>query len=133
MGYKKQVPGKINGSNFIILFDYTKINNEMTAVMAICGKRSRSSYLIPLANAYMFANSISGEPTDHLLLTVKAIANSLNLGNDKFIYHELAGAIVDALPELIEMPPPPTEDVMKAAQKQGAVIKVNGETLIDGR
>lgn len=133
MGYRKEVPKKINCSNFIVMFDYIDMNNEMTAVMAICGKRSRSSYLIPLSNAYMFADSISGEPTDHLLITVRTIAESLNLGNDRYIYRELADAVVDALPELIQMPPPPTKDLMKEARKHEAVVKVNGETLIDGR
>jgi len=127
-------PQSIRGSNFIILFRHVDVGGEKTPVMAICGKNSRSSYLIPLANAYQFADSITGEPTDHLMVTVQAIMTRLSLGDDRFIAYELASAIVDGLPELVGMPPAPMDtlkDIERKAERQEAVITLNGQTVLD--
>ena len=128
------VPSPIKGSNFIIMFTHSEINGREQPVMAICGKRMRSSYFIPLDNAYLYADSVLGEPTDALMQLVVSIREVLALGEDRYITSELMTAIVDALPELIEMPPPATEthkEMMAKVEASGLKVMIDGESIID--
>lgn len=132
--YRKNVPRAKDYSSFVVIFSYADINGNSVPVMALCGKRSKSSYLIPLDNAHQFADSISGEPTDYLMMAAFTIARVLNLGTDRFIVHEICDAIVDNLPDLIEMPPAPQitqKQLLAKAEQQGLVIKSGGRTLLD--
>ena len=130
----KEIPSPKDYSSFVIIFGYAEIEGEQEAIMAVCGKKSRRSYYIPLKNAYQFADSISGEPTDHLLVTAITIGSALVIGEDKYIVKEIADAVVDNLPELIEMPPPKEltqKEVLAKAERQGLVVQLGGETIID--
>ncbi len=128
------VPSPIKGSNFIIMFTHSEINGREQPVMAICGKRARSSYFVPMDNAYLYADSISGEPTDALMKLVVNACEALDLGNDKYIIYELMSAIVDALPELLSMPPASTEthkEMMAKVEASGLKVMIDGESIID--
>lgn len=132
----KEVPSAKHYAGFIILFDYTQVDNEDIPVMAICNPKNRTSYLIPLPNAYLYANSQTGEPTAYLVESVKRICEALNLHGDRTMLYKMAGAVVDNLPDLIEMPPKPSmtkKQVEKRLEDSGAVMRVNGETLLDAR
>lgn len=128
---KKEVPTAKDYSTFVIIFSYMEINGENVPVMAICGKKSKRSYIIPLANAYQFADSITGEPTDYLVLTAKTVGEALNIGVDKHICYEICSAIVDNLPDLVEMPPAQQRSMMDLAKRDGVIIGLNGETMLD--
>jgi len=134
MAYRKDVPTARDFSNFVIIFGYATIENDEQSIMAICSKKTKRSYYIPVANAFQFADSITGEPTDHLIITVATICKVLDLGTDKYIAYELSSAIVDCLPELVEMPPKvvdPQKRLVAEAERHGLVVKLNNETLID--
>jgi len=134
MSLRKEIPTPKDFSAFVVIFGYAEIGEDKTPIMALCGKKSKRSYYIPLANAHQFADSITGEPTDHLLVTAITIGRAINIGEDKYIVREIADAVVDNLPELIEMPPAPQltqKEVMAMAEKQGLVLKLGGKTIID--
>lgn len=131
----KQVPSNRGYQQFLIIFSYVSLNgDEPSPVMAICGKASRSSYIIPLANAYYYANSMTGNPSKELLADLEGIANRLELSTDKFMLSKIAEAIIDNLPDLIKMPPkapPSMRQLEEKAEKQGLVVKMGGKTLLD--
>lgn len=132
--FKKNVPTAHDYSSFVVIFGYAEINANNTPIMALCGKRSRRSYYIPLDNAHQFADSISGEPTDYLMMAAVTIASVLGLGADKFIIKEICDAIVDSLPDLLQMPPAPQmtqKELIAKAEQQGLIIKSGERTLLD--
>lgn len=131
---RKQIPSPKNYRNFKIIFSHVSLNGEdPSPVMAICGVKLRSSYIIPLTNAYHFADSISGGPSGELIEMSQGIAQRIGLSDDRFTTKRIMDAIVDNLPELIEMPPKPTtaKDMMKKVEQHGLKVQVNGETLVD--
>lgn len=131
---KIDIPNSIHGSNFVIMFTHSVIEGNEMPVMAICGKRLKSSYFIPLENAYLYADSITGEPTDELMKLIVRITEALGLGDDRFIAHELAGKIVDALPELLTMPPKTTDSAAETRKKLedvGLKVDIDGINVLD--
>ena len=132
--YRKNVPSSKSYNDFVVFYQYVEIEGEKQPVMVLGAPKYKSAYIIPLANAYLYADSISGEPTDHLMVTAITIARALRLGDEKFTTHRIMSAIVDNLPDLISMPPAPQmteKDVMDKAEREGLVMKLNGNTVID--
>ena len=92
-----------NYNEFNIFFQY--INDEPS--MVIGGNKSgcRRAWVIPLSSAWQYADSETGSPTAHLINSSIMIGELLCIGVDKSLVYKIASAIVDALPDLIKMPP----------------------------
>lgn len=121
---------RYNGFN--VLFDYVGQDDE--PCMALGNPINRSSYIIPLDSAYKYADSKTGEPTGYLVTASMQIAKALGLFPDKATCFRIAEAVVDNLPDLIEMPPKAVltaKQMEKEIEKAGLVVNMNGEKLID--
>ncbi len=132
--YKKQLPSSKKYGDFVIFYQYAEIEGNQTACMVIGCPRRRSAYMIPEKNAHLYADSITGEPTDKLIQLAITIADAIGLGADRYNTYRIASAVVDNLPDLIEMPPAPMltqKDIEQKAERQGLVVKQGEQTLID--
>lgn len=88
----------------------------------------------PLSAAFTLADSVSGAPTPGLMKRLERCAMRLGMHPDKFTCRRIADAIVDGLPDLLEMPPfPPSSHDTKADARKEVVgeglIKVGGKTI----
>lgn len=121
-------------AGFNVLFSYIDQDGEPTPCMALGNPSKRSSFIIPLGSAFKYADSESGEPTSFLALASVKIAESIGLYPDKSTCFRIASAVVDNLPDLIEMPPKPRmtqADMKKKMEQAGLVVDLNGQRIVD--
>lgn len=96
--------------------------------------QKRRAWVIPLSEAHRYADSMSGGPTADLVETTIKISQMLHLAPSRQLYFKLVDIILDAIPELLRMPPRPPEDarakIENAVERQGLKINVDGESIV---
>jgi hypothetical protein len=114
--------------DFFLFFSYYKDEPVMGIANKTFKKERRRAWIIPLSNAWQYANSQSGEPSPYLVEQSIHIGHLLGLGNDSRTLYTIASAIVDALSDLIKMPPKrtsTTDGIVNNAVKE--VVKLTVE------
>lgn len=119
-----------NYADFVIFYKY--VDGEPAMVLG--GKRfdRRKAYIIPLSCAWQYADAETGAPTDYLVALAVKIGDLLGLGADSKTAYRIGSAIVDALPDLIAMPPkqPMTEKEFQAkAATDELVVHSDGKEV----
>lgn len=109
------------------------INGEPTLCVAPTYRMGTGAYAIPLQCAHAYADSASGEPSPYLVGQSIVAAKQLGFsGSDTFAAKKIARAIVECLPELVEMPPEPQSFNAEQRQAIGEMsIKVDGQTIAE--
>lgn len=115
--------------DFSISYQY--YNEE--PVMAIARRtdfHKRGVVVVALSAAWQYADSKSGEPTDHCMTVAAAGAGKLGLEFNQSSIFKLADIIVDGLPELLKMKPKPD-----SIRDDGNQLETVGEATfsIDGQ
>lgn len=110
--------------------------NDEPAMILFPTRRSlggAGAYVIGLSAAFKYANSRTGAPTPYLVQQSMAAAKQLGFSaTDTFAGRRIAEAIVDSLPDLIDMPPEPPGINAKQAEVIGEMlIKVDGQTVTE--
>lgn len=84
-------------------------------------------YAIPLESAWKYADSETGAPTLYLIQQADVAASVMRMLPTRDTIKAIADAIVDGLPDLVEMPPEPASfsDVPKGEMK----LQVDGSTV----
>jgi hypothetical protein len=135
------VPMVYKKGNIVISFQWCKLSpdEDMPEPCMCLYSENRltmngGAYVIPQRNAYWYADSKTGAPTNDLVLAAKSAAEHLGFFPDKWTCFSIAEAIVDALPDLIAMPDLPSkalEDHLFAQKSQGIrmVVKQGGKVV----
>lgn len=100
---------------------------------ALSGNRGCAT--IMLEQAYLYADSKRGEPTPRLMLFSKSACEAMGMEPSRMNIFAIASAIVDALPDLVAMPPAPNPDkfASRKAKPIGEVsLTVDGKCVSEG-
>lgn len=114
---------------------YHWVNDEPAMVIyPAISNGSRSSAIIALSAAHKYAEPRTGEPTVHLLQQAAAITKHLGMVVTRDAVRRVADVIVEGIPDLIDMPPEPTQFAIDRHRAQGrtgeVTIKAGGETVL---
>lgn len=91
---------------------------------------NRGSACITLAQAHLYADSMSGAPTMRLIEFARQAANELGLEPSRQNIYAISSAIVDAIPDLVNMPPAPKADKPPSGRPVGeASLLVDGDEI----
>jgi len=104
-----------------------EIGSQPDGAMMICGKRmsSKSSWIIMLESAWKYVDE-RGEHSKYMHVASAKIADEfLNLGTDISTRFRVAEAILEHIPDLLEMPP-----YVKPQEVAGTVEGKIGDTVI---
>ena len=96
---KRQVK---NFNEFKIFFQY--INEEDSMVIGGQNIKYKRAWVIPQSMAWKYADSVSGEPTKYLIESAIKMREFFGL-TGKDVVFKIASAIVDSIPDLIELKP----------------------------
>lgn len=139
MAYRKSIPSPKKYGDFVVFFKHIEFKDNqgrMEPCMIIRSPRYKRSFIIPMENAHLYADSISGEPTKELVMLAVTVAKCIGIGDSKSNCYRVASAIVDNLPDLIEMPPHEgvtQKDIERKAEKSELVLTVNDQVIFDAR
>lgn len=100
---------------------------------ALSGNRGCAT--IMLEQAYLYADSKRGEPTQRLIKFSSDACTAIGFEPSRMNIFAIASAIVDALPDLVSMPPAPNPDkfASRKAKPVGEVsLMVDGKRVVEG-
>lgn len=103
------------------------------AIFPSLPRHGAGTFVIPLDQAWAYADSKTGAPTPYLLEATIRAADVLCMDQDRSTLRAIADAIVDGLPDLIVMPPEPdwvARGVDKAVMAELS-LKADGQTVVE--
>lgn len=115
---------------------YQWVNDEASMILAANRLGRRKAWVIGQSVAHQYADSETGAPTAYLIEAAVKIAEHLGFHPDRSTVFRIASAIVDDLPELIKMPPPPAQTaqhIERLAERDGLVLRIGDQTVVDAR
>lgn len=116
--YKQRVIGDI-----VCAFQWVNEEPAMVLFPKIKRTLTNGAYVLCLSAAYKYAN------VHYLVSQSFAAAKQLGFEDSKFSAHQIADIIIEGLPDLLEMPPMPTQE-QKLGQAIGEMlIKVDGQVI----
>jgi hypothetical protein len=101
------------------------VNEEPAMVLFPKVKRTMTNgaFVLCLSSAYKYTN------VRYLIAQAFAAAKQLGFDDSKFAAHQIADIIIEGLPDLVEMPPMPTQE-QKLEQSIGEMLlKVDGKII----
>lgn len=126
--WRKYVKGDIGVS-------FQWVNNEPAMILFPVRRQKldAGAFVICLSAAHLYAQN-DGHPALHYCIP-KAIeaAKIMGMSVDKLTIHRIVDVILDAMPDLVSMPPEPNwAQIEKRGDTAGElVIKVDGETIME--
>lgn len=111
-----------------IVISYQWVNQEPAMIIWPKIKRlaTKGAYVIPIDSAYKYADM------DYLVEAAAKAAEFIGMDESRFTIHRIATAILDGLPDLLEMPPEPNGlNKLQNEQIGEAKIIVDGRTILD--
>jgi hypothetical protein len=104
------------------------VNSEASAAMMLVGKRnsSRSAWIIMLDSAWKYVDDNDSHSKYMQVASGKIASEFLNLGNDRMTAFRVAEAILEHIPDLLEMPP-----YQKPIEVVGSVEGMIGDQRIE--
>lgn len=109
-----------------IVVSYQWVNNEPAMILWPKFKRlaTKGAYVIPLESAYKYSD------VPYLVEASAKCAEFIGMDATKFTINRIATIILEGLPDLIEMPPEPTNMTKAQGEEIGEMlIKVDGQTI----
>lgn len=117
-----------------VVVAYHWINEEPAMVVfPALPRQGAGAFVIPLDQAWAYADSQTGAPTPHLLEATTRAADVMCMDQDRSTLRAIADAIVDGLPDLIVMPPEPdwvARGIDKAVSAE-LTLKAGGQTVVE--
>jgi hypothetical protein len=105
------------------------LDGEPAILLAAAG--SRSAYAIPLPVIHQYARADGYPEPEALARLAPAVADHLGLGLDRSTLYQVVEIVLDALPDLVAMPPAPPADQKPEAGSAGLVIKQGGRIVFE--
>lgn len=117
--------------DFRIDFRYTKTadQHEHRPTMFVWARGRRSSWAIQLEAAYKYVDANTGAPSRWLLDNIPRILDYTGMSNDHTTAFRVCSAIVDAIPDLLEMPPWEKYRRQLKAKVEELTLKVGGDEM----
>lgn len=96
-------------------------------------RRVQSALVVLLEYAYLWANSNGHPDLNHAVPTAIEALKRMGIHPKRIAIHSLVDAVLDAIPDLIRMPPEPTSRQAPATSGDTAELRLvrDGETIMD--
>lgn len=113
---------------------YHWVNGEPSMVLFPRSRRiGAGAYVIPIDSAHRYVHSDGHPDISYMVAAARTAARVMGYSsNDAFIARQIVDAIADGIPDLIDMPPEPQDQIVERAIRDVAgelTIKVDGETI----
>lgn len=105
IGGEKSWRSRRSGELFI---SYQWVNDEPAMLLYPAHPgRNAGAFVLCLSSAYKYADSQTGAPTEYLIKQADVAAEVMGMLPTRDTLRSIASAIVDGLPDLVDMPPEP--------------------------
>ena len=118
-------------TNGEIVSSYQWMNGEPAMFLYRRGARVGAAFVLPLKNAYLWANNNGHPNLDHAIPSAETVAKVLGLSADRSSITRIIDVILDGLPDLVAMPPQRPIDTPKAPTVGEMAIKLDGQTIAE--
>ena len=108
-----------------IVCSYQWVNEEPAMVLFPKIKRTftNGAFVLCLSAAWKYTN------VNYLVSQSFAAAKQLGFEDSKFVAHQIADIIIEGIPDLVEMPPVPTQEQKLEESIGEMLLKVDGEII----
>lgn len=108
-----------------IVCSYQWVNEEPAMVLYPKIKRTftNGAFVLCLSAAFKYTN------VNYLVAQSFAAAKQLGFEDSKFVAHQIADIIIEGIPDLIEMPPMPSQEQKLQESIGEMLLKVDGEII----
>lgn len=115
--------------NFLVAFHW--VNGEGSMCIVNTAVKNCPVFIIGMSMAHEYADSRTGDPTAYA--AHKCFEMCIPMGLNKGEAHKLMQVIVEAIPDLLEMPPEPNWQDMKSRPVEDAVasLRQNGKVVME--
>ncbi|MCK7581088.1 MAG: hypothetical protein MZV65_39330, partial [Chromatiales bacterium] len=94
-------------------------------------RRGAGALAVPLASAHQWAGADGYPALDHAIPTATRGAQMMGMFPDSWTVRRIVEAVVDGLPDLLEMPPEPPSLAKPAPSVGEMTIKIDGQTVAE--
>lgn len=115
-----------------LIASYQWLHDEPTLFIYPATRRRGGALAVPLASAWQWADSDGHPDLTHAIPTATDAARAMGLDPTPDTIRAIVDAVIDGLPDLVEMPPaPPSLDPLAGQALGDATIQVDGETIAE--